>query len=70
MSEEGFRTRLEALINSESRENGSDTPDWILAEYLIEALNAFDQAVRAREKWYGRGPKPAEPQPSPPPATS
>jgi hypothetical protein len=58
MSELGFRKGLEALINRESQENGSDTPDWILTEYLIDCLTAFDRAVQAREKWYGRGPHP------------
>lgn len=49
-----FREDLETLINRHSKENGSDTPDFILADYLIFCLNAFDQAVSAREKWYGR----------------
>lgn len=54
MSAEGFRTELEKLINRESRENGSDTPDFILADYLQDCLNSWDKAVSAREKWYGR----------------
>jgi hypothetical protein len=67
MSEQGFRQQLEMLINRESRENGSDTPDWVLAEYLIDSLKAFDRAVGAREKWYGRDPHPITEDP---PATS
>jgi len=47
-----FRKELETLINSSSLENGSDTPDWILAEYLIDSLHAFDSAVEKRSKWY------------------
>lgn len=35
-------------------ENGSDTPDFILAEYLKHCLIAFNLMVQAREKWYGR----------------
>jgi len=46
--------KLRALLNSESQENGSDTPDFILAEYLSRALDAFNLAVVCREKWYGR----------------
>lgn len=49
-----LRKAIEAVINSASAENASDTPDFILAEYLIGCLDAFDQAVRQREKWYGR----------------
>lgn len=49
----GFREELTSVINSHSMENGCNTPDFILAEYLANCLNAFDTAVRAREKWYG-----------------
>lgn len=54
MSALGFRVELEKLINRESRENGSNTPDFILAEYLAQCLVAFDHAVQARERHYGR----------------
>jgi len=49
-----FRLALEALINSHSMENGSDTPDWILADYLVSCLAAFDEATEARTHWYGQ----------------
>ena len=49
-----FRDKLKELINEYSRENGSDTPDFILAGYMDDCLAAFDAAVTAREKWYGR----------------
>jgi len=49
-----LRQRIEKLLNAHSAENGSDTPDFILAEYLVDCLEAFDKAVLAREKWYGR----------------
>jgi len=51
---ENFRKELEVLINKHSRENGSNTPDFILADYLQNCLMAFDSAVFAREQWYGR----------------
>ncbi len=51
---DNFRKELEHLINRHSKENGSDTPDFMLAEYLTDCLIAFDKAVTAREKWYGR----------------
>lgn len=50
----GFRKELETLINSNSMENGSDTPDFILAEYLTDCLATFDKTITEREKWYGR----------------
>ena len=49
-----FREELTYLINRYSKENGSNTPDFILAEYLDGCLNAFDSAVENRSKWYGR----------------
>lgn len=48
-----FRKELEILINKESMESGSDTPDFILAEFLNECLEAFDKAVNKRDKLNG-----------------
>lgn len=49
-----FRDELQTLINYHSKENGSDTPDWILAGYLESCLELFDKTMVARERWYGR----------------
>jgi hypothetical protein len=49
-----FQDELEELINKFSEESGSDTPDFILAEYLNSCLAIFDRAVGLRETWYGR----------------
>jgi hypothetical protein len=49
-----FQRELETLINCYSMENGSNTPDWVLAEYLVNCLKNFDTTSRAREKWYGK----------------
>lgn len=48
----GLEKQLSELLNSESRENESNTPDFILAEYLINCLNAFELANNKREVWY------------------
>lgn len=50
MSALGFRHELEKLINRESMENGSNTPDYVLADYLFACLKAYDEALYAREK--------------------
>jgi len=47
-----FMQELENLINRYSKENGSNTPDFILAEYLNNCLEAFDKAVVNRQEWY------------------
>lgn len=46
-----FRMQLEDLINKCSMENGSDTPDFILADYLLVCLKAFDYALTKRTTW-------------------
>lgn len=64
-----FRDELERAINRHSRENGSDTPDFILAAFLHGCLVAFDETVRARERWYGRHlSDPNTPPPTAPPS--
>jgi len=52
-----FVNELESLINRHSYENGSNTPDFILAEYMLNCLASFNGAVSRREKWYGRNPR-------------
>jgi hypothetical protein len=49
-----FLADLTTLLNRYSKENGSNTPDWILAEAVMYFLTVFDLAVNAREVWYGR----------------
>jgi hypothetical protein len=49
-----FTHELCKLINKHSIEGGSNTPDFILAEYLKQCLESFDMCVRRRDKWYGR----------------
>lgn len=53
-SNSGFRSELQQLLNRHSKENGSNTPDFILADHLNRALESFDKAVLEREAWYGR----------------
>jgi hypothetical protein len=48
-----LRDELRDAINRVSAENGSNTPDLILANFLEAALEAFDEAVRDRDLWYG-----------------
>lgn len=54
MGEDAFQRELAQLLNKYSEENASDTPDFILAEYLRGCLAAFATAVQQRETWYGR----------------
>ena len=49
-----FRSALEHTINCHSMENGSNTPDFVLSQYLSDCLAAFDKATQHREAWHGR----------------
>ena len=49
-----FVKELREVINRNSCENGSNTPDFILSCFLEDCLIAFDRAVKQRESWYGR----------------
>ena len=49
-----FENELQQLINRFSVESVSNTPDFILAQYLRDCLYAFDSATKRREHWYGR----------------
>jgi len=56
---DGFRDELSGLLNRHSLENGSNTPDFILAQYLVACLATFDTATQQRETWYGRDGRPS-----------
>ncbi len=47
-----FRNEFTALLNKYNQEAGSDTPDFILAGYLIDCLETFDTYVVKRDDWY------------------
>lgn len=54
-----FQQELADLINKYSKENGSDTPDFILAMYLVHCLETFDVVTQLRTDWYSP-PNPAK----------
>lgn len=49
-----FTNELEALLNRFSKENASNTPDFILASYIENCLIAWNVGVQQREAWCGR----------------
>lgn len=54
---ETFEHAIKEVINRYSMENGSNTPDVILAEYLEKCLVLFDETVNKRTYWYNEGNK-------------
>ena len=76
VKEQAFRASLANTLNSFSKENGSNTPDFILGDLLADVLDAFDKAVKARDEWHGeKVPPPTvfdpanEPPPPPQPSS-
>ena len=57
--EKKFEKELEDLINRHSKENESNTPDFILAQYMSNCLKNFNIATQQRETWYGRDARPS-----------
>lgn len=47
----GFEEKLEDLVNEFSMENGSNTPDYILAQFLAGCLDLFNGTTKARDMW-------------------
>ena len=48
-----FEEELRRLINCHSVENESNTPDFVLAAYIRDCLNAFTKATAGRDRYYG-----------------
>lgn len=53
MAQMTLQEKLASLLNSESREQDSNTPDFLLAEFMMNCLDAFELASNKREVWYG-----------------
>lgn len=51
---EDFKTELQNLLNRYCAENESNTPDFVLAEFLLHSLQGWNCCVNQREKWFGR----------------
>ena len=56
-----FERELETLLNRHCQENASNTPDFILAQFLLGCLAAWNTGVQQRETWYGRDARPCAP---------
>ncbi len=51
-----FKKELTQLLNKYSWENTSNTPDFILAEYLIRCLSVLENTVLDRDQWWNINP--------------
>jgi hypothetical protein len=48
-----FEQSIRLVINTYSKENESNTPDYILSEYIINCLDAFNYATKFRDAHKG-----------------
>lgn len=48
-----FQTELQAVLNRHSQEGHSNTPDFLLAQFITQCVEAFNTATKARDAWYG-----------------
>ena len=44
-----FQKELEELLNKWSMENGSNTPDFILAQFMMDCFLSFERSVNNRQ---------------------
>ena len=49
-----FRKELEVLLNCHSIDSDLNTPDFILAEYIIKCLTNLKITTIDRDTWFGR----------------
>ena len=52
-----LRDELSRLLNHHSRENHSNTPDFVLAGFLMDALCAWERATGERDTFFGQNPR-------------
>lgn len=49
----GFEKELENLISRYSKDEESNTPDYIIAEFMKNSMDIFHRATKLRDNWYG-----------------
>jgi hypothetical protein len=52
-----FEKELEVLINKHNVEKDSNTPDFLIATYLMGCLQNWNISVKNREEWFRATPK-------------
>jgi len=46
-----FMKELTHLVNKYSKETNSNTPDYLLASYMLKCLNAYEFTITERARW-------------------
>ncbi len=53
MLDQEFQTELTTLLNRHSIDNETNTPDYILAEFLVNQLRTWTTSLLNTVDWYG-----------------
>lgn len=48
-----LQREISSVLNRACRENESNTPDFILAKYLLRCLQTGEKLINERESYYG-----------------
>lgn len=48
-----LKKEITTILNRACRENKSNTPDFILAKFMLSCLKAGENLINEREKYYG-----------------
>lgn len=56
---DSLKRELAEVLNRHSVENASDTPDYILAEYLVSCLDTWNHTAAQRAYWIGEKQRPS-----------
>jgi len=49
---ENLKREISSVLNKYSQENRSNTPDFILAEYMLGCLTVYENTISMRNNWF------------------
>lgn len=58
---QSFKNELTQLINKYSIDAEANTPDYLLAEYVVDVLSSYVGITKARDEWKERPKAPVKP---------
>lgn len=47
-----FKEELTELLNKHSKDNDTNTPDFILAGLITDFLESLERVIKARDQWH------------------
>ena len=59
-----FETELTKLLNCHCKDTTTNTPDFILAKYLMDTIQALESLNKHRDTWHGHSTEDSETNPS------